>query len=222
MSILNVVERRWPDSGSGPWALRLTFAIVDDRPGVVGVELYAIDPATIAADRGTGKNDAERWLNLPLAREAGKNPVPIQTSGVRLPLGELLDQYLASMRRSDEIVSRAPGFPAEWRQEATDRLGRIAEVTPTPGRPGRPPLYSRDHFERVADVYSRALLAGEPPTKAVSDVFSVSKSTAAKWVARCRELELLRDTDRGKPAGRPPVAPKTSSKRGAPRPRKGK
>jgi transposase len=45
-------------------------------------------------------------------------------------------------------------------------------------------------------VYRAAQLGGKP-TLAVEEHFVVSKSTAAKWVARCRRLGLLPPTLRG-------------------------
>src|SRR5438445_51298 len=72
--------------------------------------------------------------------------------------------------------------------------------------PGRPPLYSEDHFKAVADVYREAWRdTGQPrkagrPRKAVADRWKVSPSTAAKWVARAREMGFLPPTGQGRAA----------------------
>jgi transposase len=50
----------------------------------------------------------------------------------------------------------------------------------------------------VADIYRDALEHGEAPTSAVAAKFVVSKSAAAKWVAKCRKLGLLPPTTQGR------------------------
>lgn len=64
---------------------------------------------------------------------------------------------------------------------------------------GRPPTYDATHFAQVAEVYIEAARAGQHPTAAVREHFTVSRSAAAKWVARCRDMGLLPPTERGKP-----------------------
>jgi hypothetical protein len=59
---------------------------------------------------------------------------------------------------------------------------------------GRKPLYGLEHFSAVAAVYIEAEVK---PTQAVANHWKVSKSAAAKWIARCRELGLLPKTTRG-------------------------
>lgn len=56
---------------------------------------------------------------------------------------------------------------------------------------------SRQLLEEVASVYRAAVETGAP-TMAVADHFSVSTSTAAKWVSRAREQELLGKTTPGR------------------------
>ena len=82
---------------------------------------------------------------------------------------------------------------------------------PPPGTPGRVlgvqehrrggvPLYQPEHFASVAETYRAAFAAGSAaPTKAVAQAFSVSRSTAAKWVARAREMGLLGEGVAGRP-----------------------
>ena len=53
---------------------------------------------------------------------------------------------------------------------------------------GRPPIYDAAHFVRVAEVYNAHLIR---PTSTVADSFGVTKTTAAKWVSRCRERGLI-------------------------------
>jgi hypothetical protein len=76
-----------------------------------------------------------------------------------------------------------------------------------PHGPGRPPLYPPEHFAEVAQVYSQAYRShSRNPTLTVSKEFQVSRSTAAKWVARARKLGFLHGT-RQRVAGGVPSAP---------------
>lgn len=64
---------------------------------------------------------------------------------------------------------------------------------------GRRPL-GDDHYRQVAEAYSAACEDGLPPTTTVAEQSRVSKTTAAKWVARARDLGYLPPTTRGKAA----------------------
>lgn len=55
-----------------------------------------------------------------------------------------------------------------------------------PEKPGKRYRITWEHLESVAKVYTRAAMRGEPPTRAVASHFSVSHSTAAKWVGHAR------------------------------------
>ena len=50
----------------------------------------------------------------------------------------------------------------------------------------------------VAAVYRRALMVGEPPTKAVVDGLGLARSTAGRWVMKAREKGFLGKTTKGK------------------------
>lgn len=60
------------------------------------------------------------------------------------------------------------------------------------------PRYGEDHWRDVAEVYREAHRSGEAPTRAVAEVFGVSRTAAGKWVARCREAGLLGRTEQRK------------------------
>lgn len=195
VEILGTTEEKWPDKEVGPWALRLTTAIVDDRPAVVGVELYAVDPELI-------RQNAQGWPTL-AAHLVPRVTERITTAGMRVPLAERLAAYLARTKKSDEIIANAAPdqIPARWREFARERLASIKHAESA--RRGRPPLYGREHFERVAAVYNEALRSGAmPPLGAVARAWTVSESTAAKWVSRCRRtFGLLPPTTPGRAAG---------------------
>ena len=207
--LLGVDDRRWPDPVSGPWVLRLVFGLLGDRPGVVSVQLYAADPEEIKrAARTAGA--AKALASNPWRTEwAGSPDLPaprqLTTSGIRLPLAELTAEYVASLPGlHEEAASLSP----EWKGFAA-KVSRQLERTPATRRgPGRPASYDRRYYERVAEVYTRALREGRPPTKSVAEEMAGgSKSAATKWVAKARDLGLLPKTAKGKAAAWP-VRPK--------------
>jgi len=55
--------------------------------------------------------------------------------------------------------------------------------------------YGADHYREVADVYSAAR---EAPTRAVSEHFKMSRSTASHHVDQARKLGFLPPTERGR------------------------
>jgi hypothetical protein len=107
----------------------------------------------------------------------------------RFPLGRLIDE---GRRQQDWWM------PQE--QELFRQLLRKAEEAGGSGR-----LTPR-HLAEVAMVYTKAHLAGEPPTKAVQEWWKwgpVPYGTAARWVTRCRQLGLLEPTEKGRGGGVP-------------------
>jgi hypothetical protein len=64
---------------------------------------------------------------------------------------------------------------------------------------GRPPSWGPEQLAELANVYLRASAAS--PTKAVADHFHISRSAAAKLVAKARQAGLLAPTSRGKVSG---------------------
>jgi hypothetical protein len=81
--------------------------------------------------------------------------------------------------------------------------------------PRRRKADDREHFEAVAAVYRAACSrpGRKRPTEAVKEQFSVSHSSATKWVHRARELGLLPPTTPGR-VGEAIKAPETHRKRG--------
>ena len=112
---------------------------------------------------------------------------PLQSAEIRVPLRELVDR---SIEMGALAVPVPPGADVyELGQEVMSLWTRSMKEK----KPGRPPLYGRDHFEKVARIYlEHQAKGGRAPTKAVADQMAGgSKSTAAKWVARARELGLI-------------------------------
>jgi hypothetical protein len=115
---------------------------------------------------------------------------PIAASALRaLRIGELIDDH----RPIEFVVVEAAGEPP---------VGLVVEER---GRGGRPPLYTAQHWDEVAETYRKAFAEGRlTPTRAVARRFNVPPSTAAKWVSRCRNFGLLPPTTRGRPRGAAP------------------
>ena len=79
-----------------------------------------------------------------------------------------------------------------------ERLRQTAERGLSRSRRSR---LGSDHWVRVAEVYTEARRAGDPPTIAVMEDFGVSYSRAAKYVGRARELGLLTKAGKGRASG---------------------
>jgi hypothetical protein len=160
---------RWPDSDKGPYAVALETKVVDGRYEVVSLAIRSVDESA---------------------------PTPIRSNLRDLRLRELLDAHLATIKASRvSDTARSWGNPLNAPEFA--RARRV--LADQPKRSGRPRLYDREYFEKVAQVYTHAIPFGRP-TRAVADKWEVSLPTAKKWVARCRsdEFKLLPKTTRGR------------------------
>jgi hypothetical protein len=112
------------------------------------------------------------------------------------------------------LIEEAKAFQA-WRMSNLPRLDPSGKILPDdelllplrPRRGGRRPTYGPEHYRRVAEVYQEAWAAGLDPTPAVMAwgmktlKQSVTKTTAAKWAAKARQLGYLPETTRGRMSG---------------------
>jgi hypothetical protein len=246
--------------GSGPWRVRLTYGLVDDRPQVIGVEMWGADPQLVAderagrdaildtaerltADRDAGTLSGDEWRDalwrlmkaalcgpwLSNGTDENGEPIvpamtaPITAVSIRLPIGRLRDKWAASKAERAALYKRAvamrrtdprwPDYGPEAREHVS-QLERVAAhfaaeaeaIRPKDGRRRGRPALGRAHFAEVARIYSEALDGGDrSPRMRVVEQMGVSKSTAAKWIARCRTLKppLLPRTTPGRAAGTP-------------------
>jgi hypothetical protein len=119
---------------------------------------------------------------------------PLTASEMRLPLRSLID---LALEHAVMVRAGSGDFTADERAFAADLDVLKAAQSEPRKRTGRPPIYPPEHFAEVARVYSEHLAdGGRTPTKAVQEHFApVSKSAAAKWVARARERGLLESTE---------------------------
>jgi hypothetical protein len=197
---------------TGPLEVNVTVGIVGGRPEPIGVEIWAVDPATLP-EWATGMSPAaakKRWTFEPDAP-----PAAIRTTDLRLPLGRLVEWSVVNLRWTFDTLTSTRIEEVDSRDRPALRrfTKRVLELTePEPEKPrGRRPL-PRSHYENVAAVYRQALSDNQDPTQAVKEHFTISKSQAAKWIYRCRRypLNLLDPTVRGRRAGGPEIVDETS------------
>lgn len=154
-----------------------------------------------------------------VAEDFGTDPGVITASLLRrIPFGRVLEASARSVLDQAEIDARVrdsiahhPSQPPDHPSHPTDLLTFVsrqadrtaaaaAAIEEGPAGRGRPPVYDAGHWSLVATTYLDALGSGAP-TATVAERFSVSRSTAAKWVARCRDHGLLPPTTRGVAGG---------------------
>lgn len=185
-----MTELMWPDATRGPWWVKVWWRVQHGVPTPVGMSVKSW--VEQEESRASGPHN-----HLPLADEDQMLP-RLDSQLVRsLPIGSIVDacraQLVATMNRES-----APDWPDEWKQSMTQ--WRDATATERDAlnnkRTGRD--LGDDHYREVATVYARAVHAGEPPTKAVADHFTVEKSSAAKKVSRARDRGFLPQTTRGR------------------------
>lgn len=166
------IETWWPDPEDGPYRVRFVVVLAEGRPRIARLEIDG------------------------MAFGAGGPVTPITSESVRLPVAQLLHDAMPMIRDLADTAASGRGMAARFFAHPT-----VREALQVNSRPGRPRLWGDEHFREVADVYTRAMADGFPPTTAVRTHWNVSKSTAAKWVARCRDDGLLPKTSRGKARG---------------------
>jgi hypothetical protein len=225
MEIINRDGGRWPDPKSGPFDLWTTFAIVNGRAEVVGVELWAIDPASL--DRQvthlTKAQALKHWPRVDDPKWDSREGV-IQSSDLRsIPLASIVTNYMTRQRRlawsevtpghRKKVAEDARRFglvspdyklrpTSPKRQKAARRILNLDE-SPTPKKPGRPPRDIGDCL-KIAELYVDAIRNGLDPLQVIVNVIGgeMSKSNAGKIVSECRHKQgLLTKTRKGKPGG---------------------
>lgn len=184
---------RWPDEVRGPWGVRANWVMVNGRPECVGLVIWH------GADQGT--NSPMEYQ--PHAQDALK---PITATGIaELPIATIIDRLRRAARdhwRENQADLRRL-FP-HWEPD-DPRLEPVEDFEEAEARPGAPRRYDRAHYLEVAQTYLKAWQEEGNPTQAVADHFGVSRSAAAKWVAKARsaELQLLSPAAHGKSGAAP-------------------
>jgi hypothetical protein len=188
----------WPPSQHGASASKTSLQI---PARAYQVTLYF-------ADIG-GRLECVRFeMGADLDAVNGPDPNPVTATTLRaVPLRELIDTAVFEQTKALGRWAREVGPTDRVRNDLLQQVATAeASLGQAPRRaPGRPPEYSELHFLRVANAYTKACMSGgRRPRKAVADLWHVSPSTAAKWVARARRMGLLPATERGRPRGGEP------------------
>jgi hypothetical protein len=182
-------RRLWPDAKRGPWQIQFAWGVLKGRSECIGVEI----------------------------RSAGE-PLPLTTTLLRdIPLATLIDRDRASQSAKEQVTHL---LAAEIRQKGKGfHFVSVPVHTPASRKGGRRPLYGPQHFQEVAKVYAETWQLGrKAPTTAVAERWHVTPSTAAKWVARARQMRLLGPTEQGHAGGlipsvKPEKTPRTGKRR---------
>jgi Helix-turn-helix domain len=164
----------------------LRFAPVDGRLTLVNVE--------IGSDIGLRLDDDAHV----------DEPVELHAASTRLPLKkwtlEILEERARFAERlaAGEVLKQDPRVAeAAKKTFVPSTRADLAAYKRPPGRPAIP----ADQIADAARVYSNALADGLPPTKAVAEHFHISRSAAAKWIARARAAGELGKTKPRKAGG---------------------
>jgi hypothetical protein len=168
---------RWIETDVGPACVGMHLGVIDGRPELIGVEVWAVPPERSGA--------------------FGPHPLrPLRSKDLRFALDQLVQSVRASALKTAQIVAAEPDFFSDKARASARRAAKL--FVKKPGTPGRPVTYGPEHFAEVARIYREAFEAGPAPTKAVTIKFDVSYATASKWVARARAAGLLPATERGR------------------------
>jgi hypothetical protein len=197
----------WRDPEGREWLVRVHLASIDGRAECVGLELRSFRQDDVGI---------ERFSHDQLPEKAEATGVVTASLLRALPVGGLI----AAAKRAARFFAEQNAEPQPvseeirelerlaWVGGALERLlaakaERAREVLPAL-RGGRPPIHNP---AEIAEVY---LHGGATPTRAVAEHFHLSRSAAAKQVARAREAGFLDKTTQGKTSGRRVAASPTT------------
>jgi hypothetical protein len=191
-------ELLWPDEKRGPWRVTIWWRTQHAEAVPVG---FAMRP----------------WVEDAFAHFEWRGVLPFGAADVEfptidsqlmkgLPVGRLVEasrrQLLAELERAEEDppADLPEGFRNVLRDIRRDLLASTESDRRALQQPRRGRDLGEDHYREVAQVYAQAAHEGRPPTAAVAEHFSVSKSAAAKKVARARDPRrgYLPPTTRGR------------------------
>lgn len=161
----------WPDEATGPWWVRVHVDLSTGIPRCVGLDIRSF----------TG--------------EPGDVTQPVRPTPAGLR--EVTTSLLRGVSVPHLLAVAVQNLPKLYEQadaEEPELMERQAVYAQAARR------YDLDHFKEVAKTYTDAVIGGHP-TRDVAERFGLSRSAAAKHVARCRELGLLGPTRPGMAGG---------------------
>lgn len=207
-------EIDWPDETRGPWRIEVGWEVLGGRWEAVALNVSPSGYAPLAPLRAVDVRGLRLGEIVERSRPQLLDEVDREGALASVPstLQRLDRQTADNPWRSDaeraEAVERAATLEPAVR-EAAETLAALEGVKPPRAKPGRPALYGPEHWAEVAAIYRDAHIHGLRPTRAVAEKWHVERSTAAKWVARCRdEFGLLGKTEKRKAGGIEPPEPK--------------
>ena len=186
-------EWPWLRDGSGPWRIGIKWRESGGRFECVGFSIEESDDV-----------DPSEPPNIVTAQMLRA-----------IPIGSLIKQARRREANESETIAEFLWDSGDWADteaeeerlhaaaEAARDEGRRFKVEATSTSGGRRPMYDREHYHKVANIYYAAWRKGDPPTQAVAKHFTVSYSTAARWVRECRRRTVLSTTERGVAGGLP-------------------
>lgn len=190
---LSQQEVIWQADGAN-WSLYITWAEVAGRAEPVGLSLasYWQPPA------------GDRLAPL------GQNLRPVTTAVLRAGLLAVVETARRDAARGASSLVQALEFLGDQDEdvEADLAAARQALTVRTSGRARKlvdaagVALAPSDALAEVAAIYMAAWQARENPTQAVAERVGLSRSAAAKRVARARAAGLLPPTSKGRAGGR--------------------
>lgn len=185
-------EGLYPDRDTGPFRVRIWYGNADGEWGVVGVEMWGIEPVAKSWDdrsiRATAKGPQDNpasFKQAPAVPEA-----LIGAKDIRLPLGALRDSFVEAHKAIDR-AGTAMGIDTHALQ---DYLASLKE----PKKRGREPLQP-ELLTTVARYYVDAVAAKDrAPAKAVLRKLNeigvkgdkgaaLNAATVRSWIAAAKE-----------------------------------
>ncbi|MFY1673698.1 DUF6214 family protein [Plantactinospora sp. WMMB334] len=108
--------------------------------------------------------------------------------------------------RDEFNVAHDRALSAEQTRLLGDRVAEVRQKVSELPQPQRRRSTTPDLLRETAEVYRKAVAEGHPPTLAVSEHFTVSHRTAARWVSQARREGFLGPAQ-GTKAGEAPSTP---------------
>ncbi len=167
----------WVDPNGKHWVVDTFWSVIDGRQECVGVAL-----------RSFGFTDKRERRGRPVRLEEGVHPLRVEV------LRALTMSVIEERRHSIASLLDELGHQTE---SAAFRAGQQRRITGPDGAP----LPTDEALEEVARVYRAAWHERVNPTAAVAEAFTLSRSAAAKRVARARAAGLLPPTTQGQARG---------------------
>lgn len=189
-------EAWWPDLDHPEAIISVAFEWLDGRLEPTSLKISALTDV--------GPITASLVRRIPISRaidQARQDAIKFLETKLRVWLPDLDPEDIEGSIRTAEESPETLGLTADgWGQLVLRASELYSAQRAEQTSHGRPRKYGPEHWAEVAHRYRTAYMAGSrSPTLDVAKAMGYSKSTAAKWVFRCRQMGLLPPTERGKP-----------------------